>query len=208
MPIEGIEGVGGAVLAFFIQYPVLKFFGLGLAALIEGPIVTMAAGFFVHLGYLPLVWTLVAVAVGEIVGDIFWYYMGLHYGERATKRFGPWFGLTHEHIEQAKGLFYRYHTAILLISKLSMGFGLAIPILFTAGLTRVKFSWFMFISVVGQFVWSAFLMTVGYYVGELFFRIDDVFGRVSLGVTLVVIVVALFFLARQMKRRFFPDPKP
>ena len=63
--------------------------------------------------------------------------------------------------------FHKYHLRILVISKLTMGFGLAVPILTTAGMLRVSFTRYCTINILGSFVWVGFVIFVGYNFGNL-----------------------------------------
>ena len=82
-------------------------------------------------------------------------------------RWGHLFGATPEVIAMIEGRFRRYQTSILIISKLTMGFGFAVVTLTVAGMLRVPFALYATITVLGSLVWVGFLITLGYYFGNV-----------------------------------------
>ena len=63
------------------------------------------------------------------------------YGAKAVvHEHGGVFGISYENFEKVQGLFREYHDRILLISKVTIGFGMALATLIVAGATRVPFT--------------------------------------------------------------------
>src|SRR3989344_8835813 len=123
-------------LALLEQY---KYFFLVPAALLWVLLVCMLVGVGVRLGYVAFAPAYAAVMLGELIGDVIWYCIGYLWGESFVSRFGKYVGINESHIATAKDLFKKYDQRILFSSKLTTGFGFAIPILFTAGMTRMSF---------------------------------------------------------------------
>lgn len=141
--------------------------GLSAAALIEGPLVSLAAGSLARLGQLSIPLVIVSLAFGELVGDVIWYFIGRGPGIRFLRRYGKYVGLREEDVTAATWLFRKYHLRILFISKLTFGLGFAIAVLFTSGLSHVPFGRFVAICALGQLLWSSLLVGVGYFFGVL-----------------------------------------
>lgn len=161
------------------------------AAFALGPTASLAGGFLLRLGTFSF-WPLyLSLMLGELIGDIMWYWIGYRYGDRFAKRFGKYVSLSEENLEAAKNLFQRFHAAILIASKLTTGFGFAVPILFTAGLSRVNFKTYMAINFFGQFAWTAGLLALGYYTTHVYLSVQTLLGRMSL-IALGIMAVALF----------------
>jgi membrane protein DedA with SNARE-associated domain len=174
------------------------------AVLIEGPVVSLLTGVFVHLGYLQLIPAYLSLVAGELIGDVMWYVIGYYYGERFALRYGRFFSLTPEHIAATKRLFNRHHERILFISKLVNGLGLGIPILFTAALSRVPFGRYMLINGLGQAVWSAFLIYIGMSFGSQISQVQSIFGVFATiglyGILLAVIIGTGRAISRSMTK--------
>jgi membrane-associated protein len=164
------------------------------AALVWGMLVCMLAGVAVRVGTLELVPAYAAVMAGELTGDMIWYWIGYRWGEGFARRFGRYVGIDRRHIEKAKELFERYNQRILISSKLTTGFGFAIPILFTAGMSRMSFWAYMRANIFGQFFWSGGLIAVGYFFGDLYLRVNNVFEKMTVvSVAFILIVLGLGF---------------
>ncbi|HWB33962.1 MAG TPA: hypothetical protein VG753_01405, partial [Candidatus Paceibacterota bacterium] len=100
-------------------------------ALVWQPLVGMLCGVLARLGYFdPFI--VYGVLVGTaVVGDMFWYWVGYRWGVPFMNRFGRFFSITPAHVTGVRRVFNRYHTSILLISKLTNGMGFALVTLFT-----------------------------------------------------------------------------
>jgi membrane protein DedA with SNARE-associated domain len=181
-----MTGVETALLSWIIQY---RYFLIIPLTTIEGPLVMLAGGVFVRLGVFDLIPMYFALMAGDLIGDIGWYAVGYHWGRPFVDRFGHYFSIDQKMVAILEGFFQRWRDAILIISKLTMGFGFAGVTLFTAGLTKVPFRRYLLLNVVGEFFWTAFLMSIGYFFTDLYVRINTIFSRVS------VIAVALLFFA-------------
>ena len=123
----------------------------------------LIAGVLLKLEALKLVPTVIALAAGELGGDVLWYYLGRKYGESFIGRYGRYVGIKPHVVSRVKTLFADHHDIILFTSKLTAGFGFAVPVLFTAGLSRVPFRRYMMLNVAGQFLWTAGLLSIGYF---------------------------------------------
>jgi membrane-associated protein len=136
---------------------------------------------------------------GDLIGDMIWYALGLFKGEKFAKRFGKYFSITDEHLIEAKTLFGKYHTGILLFSKITTGFGLATAVLFTAGLSRVPFGRYMLLNAIGQVIWTGMLIGSGFFVGHLFGVFNSIFQRLGIIAVLIVILAGMIGYGKYLK---------
>jgi membrane-associated protein len=157
-------------LSGFIKYPLLF-----IGAAIEGPILIIASGFLLHLGYFSFFPLFFALMLGDLAGDIVWYYIGEYFMDGFVRRFGKFFSITPEIVTKVKELFTKYHERILFISKITLGFGMSLGTLMVAGATRVKMSKFILLNFLGEFVIVGILLTVGYLFGQLYAQINQGF---------------------------------
>jgi membrane protein DedA with SNARE-associated domain len=184
-------------LVSYFKYPLLM-----VGAVIEGPILMIACGFLFHQGVFPLIPLFLALLIGDLIGDVIWYYVGYHFAEKILNKHGEFFGVKPEIFEKTKKLFHKYHTKILLISKLIMGLGLALAVLMVAGATRVSFKKYMLLNTVGEFFLVAWLLMVGYYLAEIYSKyIADVFKVGFILGTILILVLFLYFISRFIRRK-------
>lgn len=178
---------------FFVQNVALftasVYFLLAVGTFFEGSAVMMGGGYLLHLGvvaFLPLYATLL---VADIAADILWYAIGYHGARSFVTRWGSYIKVTPEILNVLTEKFHKHDTRILVISKLSMGFGFAVGVLLTAGMVRVPFLKFLTINVLGSLVWVLFLIGLGYLLG-------NVLGTIPLVLQIALVVAGIFaFLA-------------
>lgn len=169
--------------------------------LIEGPIVMMVAGVLLRLGYFDFITLYLVLMASDLLADILWYYIGYHFGYRFIRRFGKYVSIEEKEIDVVQKLFTKYHNRILIISKLTMGFGFAVITLFTAGLTRVPFKQYLALNFLGQLVWTAVLMGIGYFLGNYYLQFNNALGIVSTAAIIIMIFLVLLGFGKYIKNR-------
>ena len=184
--------------ALVVQY---KYFIIAPAAFLFGPIVSLGSGVLLRLGTVELLPTCIALAGGELTGDVIWYWLGRHWGDPFVRKFGRFFGITHHRVEKAKRFFHLYHDLIIITSKLTGGFGFAPAIFFTAGLSRVHFGRYMTFNVLGQIIWTSGLLALGYFAGHLVTTVSNAFEKTFLLILFALSIGALIGFARYVKQR-------
>ncbi len=170
-------------------------------ACVEGPILSMLFGIVLRLGYFHLAPVYIALMVGDLIGDIFWYEVGRHFGHRFIKRFGKYFSITEEAVAKVTRIFHAYSDKILFISKISNGFGFALVTLMTAGMTRIPFLRYLSINLIGQFVWTGLLLAVGYFFGNAYAAVDGIFAKASVVALFIVLIFAFNGYRKYLARR-------
>lgn len=179
----------------------IKYILLFVGALVEGPILMVVSGFLLRYEVFSPVPLYIALIGGDLVGDVLWYYLGYFFAEPLIRNHGKFIGVTPELFEKAKGLFSKYHEKILVISKLTLGFGFAVGILMVAGVTRVNFRKYMLINILGEFILVAMLLSFGYFFGELYRRVANDFKIVFI-VILSALVLAVFYgISKYFRKR-------
>lgn len=186
-----------SLLAFLEQSKYVLIF---IGSFVEGSAVMMTGGLLWHIGTVAFWPAYVALLLGDILADIMWYFVGRHAARSFFHRWGHFINVTPTIIEKVERRFHHYHTKILIISKLTMGFGLAVPILVVAGMMRVPFSSYLTINLVGGIVWILFLMGVGYYFGNVLAYIPHDF-QIALAIAApFVFILALRSVTRKLEK--------
>ena len=123
--------------ASYFRYPLIA-----LGTFVEGPILMIASGFFYRTGFFEIVPLFIAILIGDLIGDVFWYMVGRYFAEPVLSKHGKFVGVTPDRFEKIKELFTKYHEKILIFSKLTIGLGFALGVLVVAGATKVSFKRF------------------------------------------------------------------
>lgn len=156
-------------------------------AVIEGPIITVIAGFLganqtvnVYLAYLVMV-------AGDVAGDCLYYALG-RFGRRPfIDRWGRYVGVTSEKIASMEGHYRRHSGKTILISKITHGIG---PLfLVAAGASGVSFKKFIAFSTLGALPIALILFLIGYFFGQAYLSISrylDWFGLAASGIAIIL----------------------
>jgi membrane-associated protein len=180
-----------------VKYPLIS-----VGAFAEGPVVMIATGFLLKQHLLKWVPLVIALIVGDLLGDILWYCVGRYGAEPIMRKYGKWLGFTPKMFEKLKGLFLNHHTYILLISKITLGFGLAKGVLMAAGASKVPFKKFILLNLIGEMVLVAALLLVGYFFGNVYELIPHNYKVIFVILLIAGVIVGLITLSRKTKRIF------
>lgn len=186
------------VLSLILQF---RYAFLIPGAIFFGPVVALGTGVLLRYGVFEPVWAWLALAGGELLGDMLWYWLGHRWGEKFVRRFGKYVHITDEIIATVKREYHHYHDWIIFISKLTAGLGIAPAVFFTAGLSKVPFGRYMLINVLGQVFWTTGMLTIGYYLGELSLKLDTVFDRIFYGIGVVILIALAYGFSRYLRAR-------
>jgi putative endonuclease len=134
-----------------IEYLLLyKYLAVFVAAILEGPVVMTAVGFLIKLGYLQPVFAYACLVLGDLVGDIGWYYLGYFGLFSIFSDFGEFIGFKKHISNKVAKLFRSHETKILFLSKLTLGLGFSLVVLVTAGILKVPIKKFATINFLGS----------------------------------------------------------
>ncbi|MBI5138329.1 MAG: DedA family protein [Candidatus Vogelbacteria bacterium] len=147
----------------YLKYPIVA-----IGATIEGPILMIAAGFLLSVEVFTFWPLFIALVMGDLIGDVIWYYVGYFFAEPIIKKHGHILSVTPELFLRAKSLFHKYHLKIMVISKVTMGFGMCLATLMAAGATRIPFVRYMAINLFGELILVSVLLSIGYTFGSLY----------------------------------------
>ncbi|MFH0776166.1 MAG: DedA family protein [Patescibacteria group bacterium] len=178
-----------------------KYFFLFPVVVIEGPIVTVIAGFLASLGHLNLGIAYAVVIAGDLVGDSMYYAIGYYGGRSFIQRWGRFFGVTVERVKQLERHFAKHSGKTLVIGKLSHAVG--IVVLFAAGIAKVpfwKYIWYNFLPTLPK---SLILILIGFYFGETYGKINSYLDYTALGtVSALIIFTAAYFAVKHFSKKY------
>lgn len=195
-----------------IQLPAFLSYALGLAAqfkyplivigtVVEGPVLMVAAGFLYRLEFFDLLPLFLALMVGDLIGDVLWYGIGYYFADPFISKFGRFFGITPELFEKGKTFFQRHDVKILIISKITLGFGMALGTLMAAGASRVPIRTYLSLNAGGEVFLVGGLLAVGYFFGHVYTLVSAGFRAVFLVVIAVLVILLIHNFSKYMRRR-------
>lgn len=177
-----------------------KYFIIFIGSFFEGTAVMMTSGILWHFGKVQF-WPMYgALLAGDVLSDLVWYFLGRFGARRFVARWGHFINMTPAVVEKIERRFHHYHLQILVISKLTMGFGLAAAILATAGMLRVSLARYIIINVLCGFVWVFFVAVIGYYFGNLFRFIPADFQIIFAIAMFVAFILVLRYVSKRLEK--------
>jgi membrane protein DedA with SNARE-associated domain len=175
----------------------LRSYGLWLLvplSVLEGPIVTVVAGYLASLDVFHLATAYVVVVLGDLVGDAVFYYAGRHGVGRMAPRWRDRLGLNESRIASLTEHFGQRGGRTLVFGKLTHSAGAAI--LVAAGAARMPFLPFLFYNLLATLPKSALFLAIGFLFGQAYVQIDIWIFRVSLILLAVVALVGVVWWRR------------
>jgi len=174
------------------------------AAVLEGPIVAVIAGFLSSQDYFSISTVLATLVAGDLVGDTLYYALGRWGRVSFIERWGKYVGVTAEHIRSVDEHFKKHAGKTLMLGKLAHGIGGAI--LVAAGATAVpyrKFIWFNLLATVPK---SLVLVLIGYYIGQAYARIGRYLDYTAWGMLILAAVSILAYWGMRTGARTYENP--
>jgi membrane-associated protein len=168
-------------------------------AIIEGPIVTILAGFLCSGGQMNPLWAFPLIIAGDLIGDSLYFGLGRWGGPHLVKRAGRWLGLTPQKLDRVRVFFDAHPTQTISLSKIILGIGVAG--LFLAGHARVSFNKFLRICIWTSACQCAVYLCIGWLFGRAYVQINHYLNYVATICIVAGIALVLFFTIKTMSKK-------
>ena len=178
------------------QYKYLVLFPL---AVLEGPVITVVAGFLVTMGVLDALAVYAIVVLGDIVGDSVWYALGRFGRGRLLLCLERLFRITPDKIERAKRAIEKHSLRTMAVAKLSHGVGFAA--LIAAGMIGMSIPRFVAACLIVALGQAVLFLTLGVWFGRAYETIGSYTNYFAAG-TVVVGICGLAFMTWHLMHKF------
>lgn len=178
-------------LAQIIQWVLIyKYYILFPVMVVEGPTITIIAGFLVSLGQLNFFLVLLAAVVANLVSDTILYAIG-----RWGRKWWKYFGLKPEKIQQVESHFERHKIKTLIFGKIALGIGNVA--LVAAGMGKMAYGKYIWINFLIEVPKSLIFLLVGFYFGRAYNIIDQYLQYATIfAVAGAIIIFAVYEFVR------------
>ena len=163
---------------------------------IEGPIVTVLAGFLVSMHQFNLFLVYIIVVVGDAIGDSACYLIG-RFGSKILNKHGPKIGVTPKKIARVERYFNTHRKKALFYSKILHGIGFTG--LIVAGTLKIPYRKFFttcFLTTLGK---TIIFLGIGILFGHAYNKISHYLNYYSAGSIIVSICFAGYIFIRKFK---------
>jgi membrane protein DedA with SNARE-associated domain len=181
------------IIEFLKAHEQWKYLIIFIAAIIEGPYLTVVCGFLVTKGLLNPFYVYGLMIAGDFTGDGFYYSIGFC-GSFLLK----WYGVTPEKIEAMRNKYQSDQFKMVMVSKLFYGPG--IIGLAAAGALKVPYKKFFVSCLVISLVQSTVFLFTGLFFGTAYQSIGAWLNYYAAAAT-VLILFALFIYGMWMTKK-------
>lgn len=168
-----------------------------IGTFIPGHTIIILGGLLAKLGVFKIEAVLFAAALGVIVGDLLAYYIGRKFGYDFVIRYGKYFFLNEKKYQKTKDMVSEHTGKALIVGRFSP-FTRALAA-FLAGIYKIKFTKFVFYSIIGGVSWSTLSVLLGYILGQGFEGAAKYFGRIVFAA--IILIVLIFISYRMLNKR-------
>lgn len=193
-----MEQTGQHIFEFLRQY---GYWAMLPLMTVEGPVATLISAMLASMGAFFWPWVLLLSILGDIIGDIFLYWLGYKYGMHFVRTVGKYMGITEALVLRMEKYFERHGGKTIFAVKSTVG--LCWATFTAAGIVKMDFKKFLKYSFLGGIVWSGFLVAMGYFYGYLWREIKQYIsgiGWIVLSVAIVSFVLITFYKKYQAKK--------
>lgn len=177
------------IFGLLFTYSYLVLFPL---VVIEGPVVTIIAGFLVSLGFMDFIPAYFTIMAGDLTGDVLYYSAGRWWLNKTYKGVIRFLGINMRFVRKLEISIKKNKGPYLFFGKLSHAIGGVI--LFAAGSAEIplkEFVWFNFLATIPK---SLILLAVGYYFGSTVSNFRKYLDFTVLGLfVFTLILIGIYF---------------
>lgn len=175
------------LLNFIINY---GYWAIFIGMVIEGPVITVLAGFLTSLGFFKFYWVYLIVVLADILGDSIAYAIGYFGRKQVLLRVFSYFQMKEEKLLGIEEFFKRHGGKSVFISKFIAGAGSWT--LISAGLAKMNLKKFYKNSTIAALFKSALYVGVGYFFGAMYkviIKWMNVTGTITIIICLAILVL-------------------
>lgn len=161
---------------------------------VPSEVIMTVAGVSAARGSMTLEGTILAGTAGAMLGNWFWYWLAIKFGEARMHAFidkySRWLTLDWDEIERGERLFARHGSIIVLVARMipTLRSLISVP----AGLFKLSLRRFLVFSTIGTLGWTATLAGAGYFLGSQFGAIEKWLGPLSTAVIALIVITYLW----------------
>ncbi len=165
---------------------------------VSSEVVLPFTGVLVALGTLSLPLAIIVALVGELVGAMISYGLGIWVGREALLRWGARFHLRESHLQAAERFYQRRGVVAVAVGRIT-------PVIrsytsYPAGFAEMPLIKFIPATLVGAVVWDTALIVAGMELGKHFSLIGKVIKPIEYIAAFAIIVLILYGLWRYINR--------
>ena len=175
-----------------------SYFFIFIIMVIEGPVVSIISAYLASLGFLN-VWIILIISIlGNLIPDIFLYFIGRYSRTKKIESYIKRFGLKDCQIINIEENIKKHFGKTFSLIKITPM--LPVPGLILVGFSRIPFKKFLIIDILFNLMVSTIFILFGYYFG---YAIDSIFKYFRIGqfsiFGLILLIGVVYLVYRKIK---------
>ena len=159
---------------------------------VPSEIIMPFAGYLAYLGHMDIVLIIAAGTLGNLVGSLIAYYLGLYGGRNFVIKYGKYLLMRENHLKIAEKLFNDYGEIIIFVGRMLPAIRTVIS--FPAGVGKMDLRKFMIYTILGSIPWNTMLAYSGFLLGENWENIISFFEKTDLIFVVALIIIIVLFI--------------
>jgi membrane protein DedA with SNARE-associated domain len=164
---------------------------------IPSEVILLSGGGAVANGTMSFVEVVVAGVVGNVVGSVIAYFVGLLGGRAILERYGKYVLFRTSHLEQSQRWFDRYGESTVFFTR-NLPF-VRTFISLPAGIAKMNFRKFLIFTTLGCIPWNMALTYAGFKLGTNSKAIEQYLHPISYVIAAILCVLLVFWLLRKKR---------
>ncbi|MCL4400174.1 VTT domain-containing protein [Patescibacteria group bacterium] len=186
-----------ALVSWVITHGYPLFF---VAAFLEGPLVTSAAGVASSLGYFNIIFIILLSIAADLVADLFFFILGYFGGRPVVEKYGYLIGLTKDRLEKLDEILMRHMGKAVVFFKLSPL--IPVPGIILVGTSRPSLKRFVTVALSVTIPKSIFFALLGFYTGKAYnYLSGTIISARNATFILGLLFIAVYYLYKKISKR-------
>jgi membrane protein DedA with SNARE-associated domain len=161
---------------------------------VPSEIIMPFSGFLVFSGKFIFWKVILWGTIGNLVGSILAYFVGLYAGRPMVEKYGKYILISRRDLDLADRWFSKYGQRMVFFSRLLPGVRTFISL--PAGIARMDFKKFCFYTLIGCLIWSFLLTYIGLKMGENWTGIRVYFEKFDYIIALAAVIIVIWWIGR------------
>lgn len=168
---------------------------------IPGEIIFSLLGFLISQARFSFIPVLFLTASGNLIGDIFIYWVSLKGGRKIVERYGKYFLVSTHDLEYTEKMFNKYGSKLIFWGRFIPVIVTFIPIL--AGLAKMNFKKFSIYTFLGSLPRNFIFIILGFKLGENWPVIIGLLEKIQSVIISVLIGAVIWYVYRHLRKKHF-----
>ena len=164
---------------------------------IPSEVIMPFSGYLVSTGKFNVIGVVAAGSIGNLVGSLIAYFVGVYLGRGFVIRYGKYVLLKQSHLEIAESYFKKYGNKATFISRLLPAIRTYVSL--PAGVAKMNLKKFAAYTLIGSIIWNSALTYIGIALGEEWSSIRKYSSYFDVIVVIAVIVGIICYWKRRKK---------